>query len=383
MTKKIFLLGSTGSIGVNTLDVVRSLNKAKGGDRYQCVGLAAGNDDKTLAEQIALHKPKTAYIQNEEGYARLKKKFPKLKLFTGPNGLAGSLEISGLNFCVNALVGSAGLEPTLKAVDLGATVALANKETLIMAGDAVLRRIQKKKVDLIPIDSEHSAIFHILKGIRKHECHRLILTASGGPFRDKTVDNPSVEETLAHPTWKMGRKISVDSATMMNKGFEVIEAHYLFGIPFKQIETIIHPQSIVHSMVETIDGEVYAQLGRNDMRHPIQNALTHPALAATPLPRFRLEDIQALTFFPMDFEKFPMLRLAYEAGEKGGTALTALNAANEACVGLFLSRKIGYRDIHRLTRAAVENHSFKKNPSVPEILALDGEIKGKLKSDFT
>jgi 1-deoxy-D-xylulose-5-phosphate reductoisomerase len=377
--RRVFLLGSTGSIGVNTLDCIRQLSvnaKARG---LRVVGLAAGNDVEGLARQIREVKPKAAYIRSEDGWRRLKHEFPWLDLYSGDQGLVEAMESVKFDLCVNALVGSAGLVPTLYAIDRGADIALANKETLIMAGHLVMRKVRKKGVALIPIDSEHSAIFHLLKGIRRKEIHRLVLTASGGPFWNREIADPSLEEALAHPTWKMGKKISIDSATMMNKGFEVIEAHWLFKVPFSRIDTVIHPESIVHSMVETVDGEIYAQLGPNDMRHPIQNALTHPRLFETPLKRLHLEDLGQLAFHPMDLEKFPLLSLAYACGTRGGSALTVLNAANEAAVGLFLEKTIRFRQIHTLVKRALDEHPGVEQPDLETILDLDRSVKEQVR----
>ncbi len=381
MSKKIFLLGSSGSIGVNALNCIRYLNKSKEAGSFKLVGLAAGNNYKQLEKQIVEFSPKVAYIHSTKGYEYLRKKYPKLKLYSGESGIIQAMENISFDMCLNALVGSAGLIPTLKAVELGADIALANKETLIMAGDIVVKAIKKKKVKLIPIDSEHAAIYHILKGIKPAELEKLIITASGGPFFFKDIKNPSIEETLNHPTWKMGKKITVDSATMMNKGLEIIEAHYLFDVPFDKIDTVVHPQSIIHSMVETIDGEIYAQIGNNDMRHPIQNALTDPILVKNPLKKCRLWELGSLTFFKHDFSKFPMLKLAYECGRRGGTSLAAMNAANEGAVGLFLHGKIAYKDIYKKVKKEVDSHPYQKKPSVDYILKLDADIKQRLIKD--
>ena len=379
MTKSIFLLGCSGSIGINTLNCIRYLNQNPKLNNYKVIGLAAGNNYKTLLKQILEFQPKVVYIESEKGYREIGKQFPKLKLFTGVDGMLAALDSCIFDLCVNALVGSVGMLPTLKSVEKGADIALANKETLIMAGDIVIKAIKKKKVKLIPIDSEHAAIYQILKGVKPKEIKKLIITASGGPFFFKDIKNPTIKQTLNHPTWKMGKKITVDSATMINKGFEIIEAHYLFDIPLSKIETIVHPQSIIHSMVETIDGEIYAQIGNNDMRHPIQNALTDPYLVGNPLKKCKLWELSELTFFKHDFKKFPMLKLAYTCGEKGGTALTAMNAANEGAVGLFLQGKVDYKGIYKRVKKEVERHPYKKKPTVDYILELDREIKARLK----
>ncbi|MBN8218871.1 MAG: 1-deoxy-D-xylulose-5-phosphate reductoisomerase [Spirochaetes bacterium] len=377
--RRVFLLGSTGSIGSNTLDCIRQLEARPGAGKFRVVGLAAGNDGATLSEQVRAVNPKVAYLRNEAGARRLSEEFPDLEVHTGERGLLQAMAAVKFDLCVNALVGSAGLVPTLYAIDRGADIALANKETLIMAGHLVMERVKKRGVSLLPIDSEHSAIFHLLKGIRRKEIHRLVLTASGGPFWNKELGDPTLEEALAHPTWKMGKKISIDSATMMNKGFEVIEAHWLFKVPFPRIDTVIHPQSIVHSMVETVDGEIYAQLGPNDMRHPIQNALTHPHLLETPLKRLRLEDLGQLAFHPMDLGKFPLLGLAYACGERGGSSLAVLNAANEAAVGLFLEKAIRFRQIHELVARALDAHRDIVQPDLETILDLDRSVKEQVR----
>ena len=380
-TKTVFLLGSTGSIGVNTLDCIGYLNRENKAEPFRVVGLAARENHRRLERQIKAFSPRVVYIRSEEGYRSLRNRFPKVSIYTGEEGIKEAMNRVSFSLCVNGLVGSAGMAPTLEAIGQGADIALANKETLIMAGDIIIRKIKKKKVKLIPVDSEHAAIFHLLRGIRKEEVENIVLTASGGPFFFKDIDNPSIEDTLAHPTWKMGPKITVDSATMMNKGLEVIEAHYLFDIPFNRIRTVVHPQSMVHSMVETVDGEIYAQIGPNDMRHPIQNALTHPRVVENSLKRLKLWEIGELSFFKPDHRKFPLLKFAYTCGERGGTALAALNAANEGAVNLFLQGKITYKDIYRKVRKEVERHPFRKMPSVSYILDLDREIKERMKKE--
>ncbi len=381
--RKLFVLGSTGSIGVNTLLTVDSLAAQKPlKHAFRVEGLVAGKNIELLKKQIKKYQPKVICVEDKEAAGHVKEQFPKIKAFHGPAGILEALQATPFDICVNSLVGSAGLAPSLKALDCGADLALANKESLIMAGELLLKKVKKQKVNLLPIDSEHSAIFHLLHGRKLIDVERMILTASGGPFFKKPIANPTIAQVLAHPTWKMGKKISVDSATMMNKGLEVIEAHFLFNMPLEKIETIIHPQSIVHSMIETIDGEIYSQLGRNDMRHPIQNALTYPHLAPSPLPRFRLEEIRDLSFFPMDFKQFPMLKVAYHAGKLGGTALVALNAANEAAVHLFLSGHITFADIVRKVEAVVSATKRINSPSLQEILLLDEEIKRKLTEKF-
>ncbi|HMB01911.1 MAG TPA: 1-deoxy-D-xylulose-5-phosphate reductoisomerase, partial [Spirochaetota bacterium] len=307
MQKKVFLLGSTGSIGKNTLKSISHLNKL--GHDFKITGLAAGSSLALLKRQIARFHPGVVYIKSESGCKSLKKNFPRLKIFSGREGLQAALAAGDFDLFVNSIVGSQGLVPTLTAITKKADIALANKESLVAGGQLVKKALHKHRVNLIPVDSEHSAVFHILKGVAPANINKLIITASGGPFFFKPVKNPSPEQTLAHPTWKMGPKITIDSATMMNKGFEIIEAHYLFDLSYDMIETVIHPQSLIHSMVESKDGEIYAQLGKNDMRLPIQNALTYPVIEKNMVKPLKLWETKALSFFKPDFKKFPLLKL--------------------------------------------------------------------------
>ena len=396
--RKIFLLGSTGSIGVNTLKCVECLNQKEKLSKnlyqkfyFEVVGLAAGSNYKLLSRQIVKHRPKVVYVDSKLGYQYLKKKFPKIKLYsswqdkknskndkTNNEAIDEALITVKYDICVNAFVGSFGCQPTLTAMKCGADVALANKETLVMAGEIVKQYQKKYQVQLLPIDSEHSAIFSLLKGIKKEEIEQLIITASGGPFFFKPDLKPDIQAALNHPTWKMGKKITIDSATMINKGFEIIEAHYLFDIPIKKIQSIVHPQSLIHSMVETIDGEIYAQLGTNDMRHPIQTAITWPYMVKNKMKKLKLWEIKNLSFFKNDFKRYPLLKMTYHSAQRGGSALAALNAANEAAVHLFLQGKIDFFAIAKIVKKTVDNHPFRKKPNLNYILNLDKEIKKML-----
>ena len=295
--------------------------------------------------------------------------------------MVDALQEASFDLLVNAVVGSAGLLPTATAIQKGVSIALANKETLVMAGEWITQQAQKHKVDLIPIDSEHSALSMLLRRIPRQNVHRLILTASGGPFFKKSVQNPSIKEVISHPTWSMGAKISVDSATMMNKGLEIIEAHHLFATPYDRIEAIIHPQSCVHAFVETIDTELYAQMGHTDMRIPIQHALTYPKEQPSSLERFRLWDKGGLYFYPVDSSEYPLLDLAIECGKKGGSAPLVLNAANEAAVGLFLGGKISFEMIFSIVHRTISSYNTLPLRDIEEIVSLDQEIKERIWKD--
>lgn len=379
--KKLFLLGSTGSIGVNALSCVHYLRE-QGQYNYEVVGLAAGQNVSLLREQINTVQPKVVYLAKEEALPELRSDFPRVRFFSGSSGMKEAMNATSYSICLNALVGSAGLMPSIWAAEKGVDLALANKESLIMAGHLLLKKMKKVRRRLLPVDSEHSAIFHLQRGWKKNQIERLILTASGGPFFFQNNTNPSVEEALAHPTWKMGPKISIDSATMMNKGLEVIEAHYLFDTPYEKIDCVVHPQSVVHSMIETRDKELYAQLGHSDMRHPIQNALTFPKIIDNPLKRFDITQAGELSFFPPDFERFPMLKLAYESGKRGGSSTVVMNAANEAAVQLFLKGNIAFKQIPEIVEKEVLKHSWEASPSIETIFSMDRETQIKIKQDY-
>jgi 1-deoxy-D-xylulose-5-phosphate reductoisomerase len=352
--KNLVILGSTGSIGVNALDIV-----ADHPDKYRVVALTAGNNIDLLHEQIRSFRPEIVAVLSESQARDLRHRLGP----QGPEVLSG---VQGLVFCathdaadmvVSAIVGAAGLVPTMAAIEACKDVALANKETLVCAGSLVMSRALEKEVRIFPVDSEHSAIFQSLEGHRRHDVRRLILTASGGPFRNRSLAELSQVtpgDALNHPNWEMGRKVTIDSATMMNKGLEVIEAHWLFDLPAERIDVHIHPQSIVHSMVEYIDGAVIAQMGVPDMRTPIAYALSYPERLPLKIPALDLCELGKLTFEKPDQQKFPCLKLAYDALREGGSAPAVLNAANEVAVEAFLKGEISFLNISRIITSVLE-----------------------------
>jgi 1-deoxy-D-xylulose-5-phosphate reductoisomerase len=362
--KKVAVLGSTGSIGQQTLAVVGAFP-----ERFQVVGLAAGKNTDLLSGQIRQFRPRFVYCQREG--------IPVS--FSGEGGewleLAEMAGHPDVDIVVVATSGKAGLGPTLAAVKAGKVVALANKESLVMAGEIVTGEARLHGARILPVDSEHSAIWQCLEG-ETPSVARLILTASGGPFRNFTLarlETVTAEQALGHPTWQMGKKVTLDSATLMNKGLEVIEAHWLFNMPFENIEVVIHPQSIVHSMVEFVDGSIKAQLGCPDMRLPIQYALSYPErLDNRQLPRLDWSRLSQLTFEPPDLDTFLCLRLAIEAGEKGGTCPAVACAADEVAVALFLARRIKFTDIALMVERALERHQAVAHPTLDDIMAADG-----------
>lgn len=359
--KRLAILGSTGSIGRQTLEVVRALPH-----RFHIVGLSAGKNISLLTEQINEFKPKFVYHQNTKAHpTNAEYEFLSLE------DIACHPEVDTI---VIATSGNSGLSPTLAAVKAGKTVALANKESLVIAGDIITKEAKLSDARILPIDSEHSAIWQCLNGETQPAAH-LILTASGGPFRHyspEQLKEVTAKQALEHPTWQMGRKVTIDSATLMNKGLEVIEAHWLFDMPFSSIKVLIHPQSIIHSMVELIDGSVKAQLGYPDMRLPIQYALSYPERLVNPqLPRLDWSRINNLTFEQPDLDAFPCLKLAIEAGKKGGSYPAVLCAADEVVVELFLSQRIKFTDIPNLIEQALEQHQAIAQPTLEEIMAAD------------
>jgi len=377
--KCISLLGSTGSIGTSVLDVVR---RSRG--QFSVAALAAGKNVRLLVEQIREFSPKVVAVMTSELADQIRSvpEFASTEILYGKEGYETVATLSEANLVVSAIVGAAALTPTLAAIEAGKDLALANKESLVTAGPLVTSLAKKKGVALIPIDSEHSAIFQCLRGHRKEDLRRIVLTASGGPFRGRTRDelfNVTPEEAVSHPNWSMGAKISVDSATLMNKGLEVIEARWLFDTPLDQIDVLVHPQSIVHSMVEFIDGCVLAQMGIPDMRLPIAYALAWPGRLELDLPRLDLIDACPLTFEKPQAEKFPCFRLAREAAERGGTATTALNAANEVAVEAFLQKRLGFMGIFKVVQGVLEDFP------VDEIRDLDDVVRAdalaRLKAD--
>jgi len=364
---RLAVLGSTGSIGQQTLEVVRALPH-----RFCIVGLAAGKNISLLSQQIDEFKPRFAYYQGKKSPA-----YPDCQLLSAEE-IAGHPEIDTV---VIATPGRAGLMPTLAAVKAGKTVALANKESLVMAGEIITSQAKKNKARILPVDSEHSAIWQCLQG-EKEKVSQLILTASGGPFYGYSparLEKVSVQQALKHPSWRMGRKVTIDSATLMNKGLEVIEAHWLFNIAVDSIMVLIHPQSIVHSMVEFTDGSVKAQLSYPDMRLPIQYALTYPErLPNLQLPRLDWGNISQLTFEPADLDAFPCLKLAIEAGKKGGTYPAVLCAADEVAVDLFLSQRIKFTAIACLIEEILGHHQATAQPSLSQIIAADHWARQKV-----
>ncbi|MFC5532491.1 1-deoxy-D-xylulose-5-phosphate reductoisomerase [Cohnella yongneupensis] len=368
--KKIAVLGSTGSIGTQTLDVI-----SREPDSYEVVGLAAGNNVDLLLEQVRAFRPKLVSVGTKEAAEALKLQVPSgVKVVHGEEGLIEVAAGSGATYVVCALIGSIGLRSTLAAIDAGADIGLANKETLVTAGHIVMQRAKEMGVALLPVDSEHSAIFQCLNGENTKAIKRLVLTASGGSFRNRTREElrgVTVEDALKHPNWRMGAKITIDSATMVNKGLEVMEAHWLFGLPYDRIDVVLHPESIIHSMVEFVDTSVMAQLGNPDMRVPIQYALTYPERKPSPATPLDLLAAGSLNFRPMDFERFPCLRMAYEAGRAGGTATTVFNAANEIAVARFLKGEIAFLAIEDIISEVLSRHDAIATPDLETILEAD------------
>ncbi|MBI2339743.1 MAG: 1-deoxy-D-xylulose-5-phosphate reductoisomerase [Deltaproteobacteria bacterium] len=371
MTKRISILGSTGSIGLSTVDLV-----LRHPDRFQVVGLAAGSNLKVLCGQIQKLKPKIVSVKSEGEAGELRNLVGRntVEIVHGVEGASLVASHPEADMVISAIVGAAGLLPTLKAIQQGKTVGLANKESMVIAGELMRREAVKKNVTILPVDSEHSALFQCLEGQRREDVERLILTASGGPFLHKPASEfgqITVKEALNHPNWKMGAKITVDSATMMNKGLEVMEARWLFDLPVDKIDICVHPQSIVHSMVEYIDGSVMAQMGLPDMKVPIAYALSYPERIETGVPRLDLFQKRELTFYPPDFEKFTCLKTAYEVARRGKTSPAVLNAANEEAVAAFLADKIKFTDIPRLIDKTIQAHQPFEVKSLEDVLEAD------------
>ena len=370
--KKIAILGSTGSIGTQTLEIVRT-----NGD-LEVTALAAGNNIDLLEQQIREFRPKLAAVWKEERAAELKSRVRDMdiEIVSGMDGLLSVAAVPESEILVTAIVGMIGILPTIEAIKAGNDIALANKETLVTAGHIIMPLAKERGVSILPVDSEHSAIFQSLQGGQRKALHKILLTASGGPFRGKKreeLKNIQVEDALKHPNWEMGRKITIDSSTMVNKGLEVIEAKWLFGVTVDQIQVVVQPQSIIHSMVEYEDGAVIAQLGTPDMKLPIQYALYYPERRYLPGDRLDFAALQQITFEKPDMETFYGLKLAYEAGRRGGSLPTVLNAANERAVAMFLDRKIGYLQIPEIIQACMENHKNIEDPTVEEILKTEQE----------
>jgi 1-deoxy-D-xylulose-5-phosphate reductoisomerase len=377
--KGISILGSTGSIGCNTLRVVESL----GGEGFRVVALGAGHNVQTLADQIATHLPELVSVETEEAAHDLRaqlfeRNIDLPRIIVGESGLIEVATHPQADCVVSATVGAVGFVPTLRALEAGKRVALANKETLVMAGELMTRAALASGAELLPVDSEHNALHQCLRGEKRSEVRRIILTASGGPFRTKSLkqmQESTVSEALRHPTWSMGAKITIDSATLMNKGLEVIEAHWLFGFSADQIGIVVHPESVVHSMIELVDGSVISQMGITDMRHAIQYALTYPERHACELPPLDLTALSALHFEPPDLDRFPCIRLAYRALREGGTLPAAMNAANEVAVQAFIEERICLTDIARVIEAVMDGHDTQPATNLDAILDADSSAR--------
>lgn len=377
--KKIAILGSTGSIGTQTLEVVRE-NKD-----IEVLGLAAGNNIKLLEAQIREFRPRVAAVWSDEKAKELRENVKDLdvKVVSGMDGLIEVSVLEESEILVTAIVGMIGIRPTIEAIKAGKDIALANKETLVTAGHIIMPLAKEYNVAILPVDSEHSAIFQSLQGSHRRELHKILLTASGGPFRGRKLDelkNVQVEDALKHPNWEMGRKITIDSSTLVNKGLEVIEAKWLFDVDIDQIEVVVHPQSIIHSMVEYVDGAIIAELGTPDMKLPIQYALYYPERRFLPGERVDFATLSQLTFEKPDMETFYGLRLAFEAGRAGGSLPTVFNAANELAVSKFLDRKISYLQIPEIIEACMNSHKNIMNPTVEEILQTEASVYEQIES---
>jgi 1-deoxy-D-xylulose-5-phosphate reductoisomerase len=379
--KKISILGSTGSIGTQTLEIVQQFP-----DNFEVVGLSAGKNISLLLDQIKKFKPRFISVQDDADKDQVDFFIKSINLsaevFSGADGLVKVATLENIDLLVVAVVGTAALLPTYRAIQKGITIGLACKEVLVAAGKPIMELAKSKGVSLLPIDSEHAAIKQCLESVDEdiNKVGRLVLTASGGPFWNKPKDefkNIELKDALKHPNWSMGNKITIDSATMMNKGLEVIEAHHLFQVSFSQIEIVVHPQSIIHSMVEFKDGNILAQMNLPDMRFPIQYVLSYPEKWKNEWPKLVFSKLSDLQFFDPDYEKFPMLKFAYEAGKKGGSWPVVLNAANERAVGLFLQKKIRFTQIPEFVKDALDSFKHFQDLSIEQIVEIDRDIKTK------
>lgn len=380
MSKRISILGSTGSIGVNALKVASHLK-----DKLEIVYLSANRNADLLIEQSLQFKPKAVCIVDESVSEKVKDALSSsdTEVLVSREGLLELAQRNNVDILLNGLVGAPGMEPTLKAIEASIDVALSNKESLVMAGDIIKQAMEKSGAKLFPVDSEHSAIWQCLVGEKMEDIRRLILTGSGGPFRTRDVDTFSditVEEALKHPNWDMGRKITIDSATMMNKGLEVIEAYWLFGFTPDKIDIVVHPQSIIHSMIELKDGAIKAQMGIPDMKVPIQYALTYPRHLEAPWEQLDFFECGDLTFEKPNLDQFPCIRLAFESLEKLGTAGAALNLANDYAVARFLNGQIKFTDIPKINESAMNGHNWIEHPTLDNLKALDEWVKNHVSS---
>ena len=370
--KSLSILGSTGSIGTQTLDIARN-----NPDEFKIIGLTANNNIEILKKQINEFNPEAVAVMNEEKADELKKDID-INVYSGIDGIIKIATLNEADTVINSLVGSIGVKPTIEAIKSKKNIALANKETLVTAGSVVIEEVKKNNVNLMPIDSEHSAIFQCLNGENINDVNKIIITCSGGAFKNLTkqqLEKATAEDALQHPTWNMGNKITIDSATLMNKGFEVIEAHWLYNLPYEKIDVVIHPKSIIHSLVEFKDNSVLAQLGNPDMKIPIQYALSYPKRFNSDSKKLNLTEIKNLSFSEPDFELFPCLKYAYDAGKTGGTLPAVLNAANEVLVHAFLENKIKFLDIPKLINKMMDSHNVIKNPDLNQILDVDKKVK--------
>mgnify|MGYP004701733643 CR=1 FL=1 len=374
MPKRIAILGATGSIGVQALEIISKYPK-----HFEIIALSTNENVDLLSEQVSRYKPKYVAIADEEKANRFNSTAANIKVDIGNNSLASIAALPEIDIVLNAIVGIAGLKPTLAALEAKKDVALANKESLVAAGSIVMKTAKRNGCRVIPVDSEHSAIYQCLSNSNDlKEVRKIHLTASGGPFRefDKfSLKSVTVEQALNHPKWNMGKKITVDSATLMNKGLEVIEAKWLFGISHEQIDVIIHPQSVIHSMVEYVDGSVIAQIAATDMRLPILYALSQPQRLRSDIPKLDFFNLPPLTFEEPDLQRFPCLGFAYESLKTGGTMPAVLNAANEVAVGMFLRREITFEEIPKMVEKAMNIHSAIQNPDIYDILDADSTTR--------
>lgn len=372
--KGISILGATGSIGIQSLSVIKQ-NKNK----FKLNAISIGENIYELRRILKDHTPELVCVKKKEDFNKLSSEYPNIKFTYGDEGLTEVSTFHKSNIIINGLIGNIGLLPTIHAIEAYKDIALANKETLVTAGHIINKKIKDYNVNLIPVDSEHSAIFQCLNGESKKDIKRLILTASGGSFRDKKREDlkyVTLEEALKHPNWSMGKKITIDSATMVNKGLEIIEAHFLFNIDYNNIDVILHKESIIHSMVEFNDTSIIAQLGTPDMRTPIQYALTYPdRIENKNLKSLNFNDISSLNFSKVDFNRYPCVKMAYDAGRLGGTSTTVFNSSNEEAVKLFLGRKITFLDIENLIEKTLYSHNTIPNPDLDTILNVDIETR--------
>ena len=372
--KQISIIGSTGSIGTQALEVIEKIP-----EKFEILALSGGSNVELLRKQIQKFQPKTVCVKSNDSRIELQKEFSNTKILCGDEGLEEICSNKDNDLIAVAVSGKIGLKPTLTAIKNKINIALANKETLVMAGDIVMKEAKDNGVSILPIDSEHCAIHQCIKNIA--DVSKLIITASGGPFRTKSLEEikkATVEQALAHPKWNMGKKITVDSATLMNKGLEVIEAHHLFGTSYDNIEVVVHPQSIIHSAIEYVDGSVIAQIGLPSMHIPIQYAITYPErVEGIKSKSFSFIDAKKFDFEAPDLEKFPCLRLAYEAGRTGGSATVCLNAANEEAVFAFLRGQIKLYEIFETVEKMMSQHTVIQQPTIDEIFAIDEEIRTK------